>query len=108
MPKYLLEASYTAEGLKGLAKDKASGRVKAVSAAAATLGGNVEAFYFAFGDRDAILVLDLPDNATAAGFSLAAAASGLVVVTTTPLLTAEEVDRALKVKSGYKAPGKAK
>ena len=42
MPKYLIEASYTAEGLKGLAKDKASGRVKAVGAAAATLGGSVE------------------------------------------------------------------
>ena len=108
MPKYLIEASYTADGLKGLAKDKASGRVKAVSAAAATLGGSVEAFYFIFGDRDAILLLDLPDNATAAGFSLAAASSGLVTVKTTPLLTAEEVDRALKVKSGYKAPGKGR
>ena len=108
MPKYLIEASYTAEGLKGLAKDKASGRVKAVGAAAATLGGSVEAFYFIFGDRDAIVLLDMPDNATAAGFSLAAAASGLVTVKTTPLLTAEEVDRALKVKSGYKAPGKGR
>lgn len=108
MPKYLIEASYTAEGLKGLAKDKASGRVKAVNAAAANLGGTVEAFYFAFGDRDAIVIVDLPDNVTAAGFSLAAASSGLVALKTTPLLTAEEVDQALKVKSGYKAPGKAK
>jgi uncharacterized protein with GYD domain len=107
MPKYLIEASYTADGLKGLAKDKGTGRVKAVSAAAAGLGGTVESFYFAFGDRDAILVLDLPDNVTAAGFSLAASSTGLVAVKTTPLLTPDEVDRALKVKSGYKAPGKA-
>jgi uncharacterized protein with GYD domain len=107
MPKYLIEASYTADGLKGLAKDKGTGRVKAVSRAAAGLGGSVESFYFAFGDRDAILVVDLPDNVTAAGFSLAAASTGLVAVKTTPLLTADEVDRALKVRAGYKPPGKA-
>ena len=107
MPKYLFEANYTAEGLKGLAKDKGTGRVKAVSAAAASVGGSVEAFYYAFGDRDAVLIVNLPDNVTAAGFALAASSTGLVAVKTTVLLTAEELDRALKVKAGYKAPGKA-
>ena len=82
--------------------------MKAVSAAVASLGGNIVAAYFAFGDRDVILILDLPDNVTAAGLALAVSASGLVQIQTTPLLTAEEVDRALKVKSRYKAPGKAK
>ena len=107
MPKYLIEATYTAEGFKGLLKDKGTGRAKAVKAAATSLGGSLEAFYFAFGERDAILIVDLPDNVTAAGFALGAASTGLVAVKTTPLLTAEDLDRAVKVKSAYKAPGKA-
>jgi len=106
MPKYLIEANYTAEGLKGLAKDKGSGRANAVSAAVAGLGGKVESFYFAFGDRDAVIIADMPDNVSCAALSLAASASGLVSCRTTPLLTPAEVDQALKVKHGYRAPGK--
>ena len=49
MPKYLVQASYTGEGLKGLMKDKASGRKAAVSAAMASVGGSLEAMYFCFG-----------------------------------------------------------
>ena len=41
MPKYLVQASYTAEGLKGLQKDKASGRKEAVSKAIEGLGGSL-------------------------------------------------------------------
>jgi uncharacterized protein with GYD domain len=108
MPKYMVEATYTAEGLKGLAKDKATGRVKSVTAAISGLGGTVEAFYYAFGHRDAIVIADLPDNVSCAALSLAAASSGLVNIQTTPLLTPEEVDRALKLKTKYQAPGKAR
>lgn len=107
MPKYLVEASYTAEGLKGLYKDKASGRKKAVEQACASLGGKLEGFYYCFGKNDAIVIVDLPDNATAAGFSLRAAASGLVTTRTTVLLTVEEADQALKTSPKYRAPGKA-
>ena len=45
MPKYLIQASYTAEGLKGLQKDKASGRRTTVAKAVEAAGGKVEAFY---------------------------------------------------------------
>ena len=107
MPKYMIEASYSTEGLKGLAKDKGSGRVKAVNAAVAGMGGKVEALYFTFGKHDAVLIVDLPDNATAAAFSLAAGATGLVHSRTTVLLTPAEVDKALGTKTGYKGPGKA-
>lgn len=106
MPKYLVHASYTPEGFKGLEKDKASGRKAAVEKAAEAVGGKVEAFYYAFGADDAILIFDLPDNVTAAAISLSVAASGLVNIRTTPLLTVEEVDEALKKKVSYKAPGK--
>lgn len=105
MPKYLVEATYSAEGLKGLRKDRASGRKEIVTRAAESLGGRVEAFYFALGERDVVLILDLPDVVSGAGFSLAASASGLVRTKTTPLLTVEEADRALGTKVDYRPPG---
>jgi uncharacterized protein with GYD domain len=107
MPKYLVEASYSADGLKGLMKDKASGRKKAVEKLLDGMGGKLEAMYYAFGDRDVILIADMPDNVSAAAVSLAASSTGLVRTRTTPLLTVEETDAALKTKVGYKGPGKA-
>ena len=106
MPKYLIQASYTAEGLKGLQKDKASGRKAAVSQAVEGLGGRIDAIYYAFGDHDAVLILDLPDNVSASAFSLAVSASGFVRTKTTPLLTVEETDKALQKSVTYRAPGK--
>ena len=68
MAKYLCQASYTPEGMRGLIKDKASGRKAAVQAAIRAAGGRLESFYYAFGKDDVVLIVDLPDNATAAGF----------------------------------------
>lgn len=106
MPKYLIQASYTAEGLKGLHKDKASGRKTAVAAAASAAGGKLEAMYFAFGADDVICILDMPDNVTASALSLAVSAAGSVHIRTTPLMTIEETDRALAKSIAYRAPGK--
>jgi uncharacterized protein with GYD domain len=105
MAKFLFEASYTAEGLRGLTKDKASGRQKAVTQAITGMGGKLEAFYYAFGDADVILIVDFPDNTAAAAMSLAVAASGLVSVKTTALMTVDEVDQAIGKQVGYRAPG---
>ena len=105
MPKYLIQASYTAEGLRGLAKDKASGRKAAVQAALKAVKGKVDSMYFAFGGADVILIIDAPDNVSAAAISLTAGASGLVNLRTTPLLSVEEVDQALALPSKYRAPG---
>jgi len=105
MAKFMVAASYTAEGLKGLAKDKASGRKQAVTQALAAVGGKLEAIYFAFGDMDVFLICDCPDNVSAAALSLAASASGLVRTKTTPLLTVEEVDQALAKSVAYRPPG---
>jgi len=105
MPKFLVEASYTAEGLRGLAKDKASGRKAAVEAAMGALGGKVESIHFAFGAADVYLVCDLPDNVSAAALGLAVSATGLVRTRTVPLLTVEETDRALAKMVAYRAPG---
>ena len=106
MPKFLIQASYTAEGLKGLQKDKASGRRQAVLNALEPMRGKLESFNFAFGDDDVVAVIDMPDNVNAAAMCLAIAASGLVRLKTTPLLTVEETDQALAKSVNYRAPGK--
>lgn len=105
MPKYLIQASYQAAGAKGLMSEGGSKRRDAASKAISAAGGKVEAFYFAFGEHDAYVVVDLPDNVSAAAASLAINASGVVRTTTTVLLTPEEVDAAAKKAVPYRAPG---
>ncbi|HEY3916963.1 MAG TPA: GYD domain-containing protein [Stellaceae bacterium] len=108
MPKYLVQASYNAEGVKGLAADGATARKAAVAKAAESLGGKLEAFYFAFGESDVFSILDLPDNGAAARFAIKVAATGQVRVKTTALLSTEEIDRAIDKKIDYRAPGEKK
>jgi uncharacterized protein with GYD domain len=105
MPKFLVEAAYTAEGLRGLQKDKASGRRDAVVKAVTGLEGKVEAFYFAMGKRDVVVIVELPDAVSAAALSLAVSASGFARIATTTLLGVEEIDRALSKKLNWRAPG---
>jgi len=105
MPKYMIQGSYTPEGLKGLVKDKASGRKAAVQAAIKNVKGKVECLYFTFGADDVVVIVDAPDNIAVAAVSMAVCASGLVRVRTTPLLTVDEVDQALEMPVKYRAPG---
>jgi uncharacterized protein with GYD domain len=105
MPKYLIQASYTADGLKGLMKDKASGRKAAVIQALADVGGKLETMYFTLGERDVLVICECPDNASAASLGLAASASGLVRTRITPLLTVEELDQTIAKGVNYRAPG---
>jgi uncharacterized protein with GYD domain len=106
MPKYLISASYSAEGLQGLQKDKASGRRHAVTAAIESLGGKVECVYFSLGQDDVYVIADIPDNASAAALGIAASATGLVRTRTTALMTVDEVDQALAKAANYRAPGR--
>jgi uncharacterized protein with GYD domain len=105
MPKYLIEGTYTAEGLRGLHKDKASGRKQAVIKAVESLEGKVESLYFALGERDVVVIAELPDAVSVAALSLAASSTGLVRTQITSLLSVEETDRALGKKLSYRAPG---
>ncbi|MEX0873418.1 MAG: GYD domain-containing protein [Actinomycetota bacterium] len=107
MPKYLLIASYTAQGAKGLLEDGGSKRRKTVEMMAKDLGGKVESFYFGFGSDDVYVIIDVPDHASAAAASLVVSASGGVSSRTVVLLTPEEMDDAAKKseKVGYKPPG---
>ena len=105
MPKYLIQARYTTEGIQGLVKDSASGRKADVQAAVAGLGGKLEAFYYAFGEEDAVTIVDLPSSTKAVALGLTISGSGAVRVRTTPLITVEEMDQALEIKTQYRAPG---
>jgi uncharacterized protein with GYD domain len=105
MAKYLFKASYTNEGMKGLLKEGASSRKAQVEQLTAAMGGTVEAFYYAFGDDDVYLIVDLPDNESATAVSLAVNASGAVTGKVVVLMTAEEVDKATKMTVNYRPPG---
>ena len=106
MPKYLVLASYTAEGMKGVLKDGGTKRRQAAEAALKSVGGKLEAFYFAFGDCDAYVIVDAPDNASVAAAAMTIGASGAVTAKTVVLLTPEEIDQAAKKGANYQAPGR--
>jgi uncharacterized protein with GYD domain len=108
MAKYLIQTSYSHEGIKGVVKDGGTGRRTAIEAAAKALGGRVESIYFAFGDADIYVIVDWPDHVTAAAFALAVGVPGTIShLKTTVLLTPEEIDQAAKKATSvaYRAPG---
>jgi uncharacterized protein with GYD domain len=105
MPKYLIEASYTLEGVKGVQSAGGSSRRAAVAAVAESVGGKLESFHFGFGESDAYVIVDLPDNESAAAVALTVNASGGASAKTTVLLTPEEVDAAAKRSVDYRPPG---
>jgi uncharacterized protein with GYD domain len=105
MPKYLIKASYTAEGARGIAKEGGTSRRDTVDKLAQNSGGTMESFYFAFGDDDAYVTCDLPDNATAAAVALAVNSSGAAQVRTVVLMTPEELDEATRTSVDYRPPG---
>ena len=105
MPKFLFEASYTLEGIKGVQSAGGSARRDAVAQVAASVGGQLESFHFAFGESDAYVIVDLPDNESAAAVALSVSAAGGATVKTVVLLTPEEVDAAAQRSIDYRAPG---
>jgi len=105
MPKFLAEASYTQEGVEGVQSAGGSSRRDAVARVAESVGGKLESFYFAFGDSDAYVILDLPDNESAAAVALAVNAAGAVTLRTVVLLTPEEIDAAAERSVDYRPPG---
>jgi uncharacterized protein with GYD domain len=105
MPKYLAKCNYVGEGVKGLLKEGGSSRRAIVEKLVESVGGTVEAFYYAFGETDLYVIADLPDNVTMTAVSLLVAASGAIDIKTTVLITPEEVDEAVKKTPSYRPPG---
>ncbi len=105
MAKYLLEVSYTPDGMKGLKAEGGSACVAAATTLIESLGGTVESFFFAFGGADVYLIADLPDNASVAAAALAVSAGGGATSRTVVLLTPDELDVAAKKTMTYRPPG---
>jgi uncharacterized protein with GYD domain len=105
MPKFLIQLSYTPEGAKGLLKDGGSARRKAAADVLAQFNGKIEAFYFAFGADDAVLIVEVPDHETMAAIALTVSATGTIRTRATLLLTAEQIDEAAKKHVNFRAPG---
>jgi uncharacterized protein with GYD domain len=106
MPKYLAQVNYIGEGIKGLFKEGGSSRRTAIEKLFGSVGAKVEALYYAFGDIDLFVIIDAPDNVTAAALSLTVNAAGAAAVKVTVLLTPEEIDAAVKKTPTYRPPGK--
>ena len=105
MAKYLVQANYVGDGLRGLLKEGGSSRRATVEKMVKSMGGAVEYWYYAFGDYDLYVIVDMPDKVTMASLSLTVNAAGLVTVKTTVLLTPEEMDEAAKKSPTYRGPG---
>jgi len=106
MAKYLIKASYSAEGIKGVMKAGGTSRVEAVKQALGSVGGSVESFYFAFGGNDVYVTVDAPSNVAAAAMAAAVGSSGaLARYETVVLLSVEEIDEAMKLVVSYAPPG---
>src|SRR5271165_2723384 len=105
MPKFLIKGKYSANAMKGLQKEKAASRQKVVEAACAAVGGKLDALYFALGDDDLFLIVDLPSHVHAASLCVTFGASGVGSTSTVPLLTVAEMDQALGETINYRAPG---
>lgn len=106
MSKYLISASYTAEGTRGLIKGGGgTARRAAIQEMLEGLDGKVESMYYSFGGDDVYVIADAPDNVSAAAVALRVNASGAAVVKTTVLLTPEEIDKAARKTVTYRPPG---
>jgi uncharacterized protein with GYD domain len=105
MPQYLQQISYTPEGWQALVKNPQD-RIEAVRPAIEKLGGKIEGAWFAFGDHDIVLIVNMPTNVEVAAFAIAVAGGGACKsVKTTPLLSTAEAVEAMKkaAGSGYRA-----
>jgi uncharacterized protein with GYD domain len=106
MGKYMWQVSYTQEGVKGLMQEGGSSRVQMVEKLLGNLGGRLESMNFAFGDHDAIVIADLPEQSDAAAIAMAVGSAGAATIKTTVLLSPEDVDAAAKKTVDYRPPGK--
>ncbi len=105
MASFMVQFSYTEQGVKGLIKEGGSKRREATEQLIKSLGGKLVAYYFAFGEYDGFAIVEGGDNVATAAAALIVGASGAVKTKTTVLLTPEEVDKATQMSGKYRAPG---
>ncbi len=105
MPKYLVTASYTADGVQGLLEEGGSSRQETIGKLVEGMGGNVESFYYAFGEADVYVIVEVPDEETMLAIALAVGAGGAASLSTTVLIDPATIDAATKKTVNYRRPG---
>jgi uncharacterized protein with GYD domain len=105
MPTYMFKVNYVGEGVKGLLIEGGMQRREAAEEVIKSLGGRLLSMYYAFGDADAYVIAEMPDAASAAALVLTLNATGRVEVTTTVLMTPQEIDEAVAKRADYRPPG---
>ena len=104
--KFLWTAEYSTAGAAGATKDGGTGRQAAIEGLVASLGGSLDVCYFSGNGAGVVLIVDIPDQASAtAAMYTVQASGGISSMTATPLLTAAEVDAAMKLSPAYTPPG---
>jgi len=105
MARFMFKVSYSKEGMQGVIKEGAANRKTFIEKMAAEMGGSISSFDFAFGDTDAYVISEMPDQINAAAVATAVAASGAASIETVVLISADDVDRAIAKHAPYRAPG---
>jgi uncharacterized protein with GYD domain len=104
--KYLWTAEYSGTGAAGAIKDGGTGRKAAIEGLVGSVGGSIEACYFSAVGAGVVLIVDIPDQASATAVLFTIQASGAIGATSvTPLLTSSELDAAMKMSPAYRPPG---
>ena len=107
MPFYLMRFSYTPEAWARLISNPEDRR-EVAQAVVEKLGGKLHGFWYGFGEHDGVVLIEAPNNVSAAAFSVGIAARGsLRSAETTVLLTVEETIEMLKMTRDlpYRPPG---
>jgi len=100
MALYIYQASYTPESLAAQIKNPQD-RIEAVRPPLEAMGAKFVAAGYPFGEYDVLVVLEAPDDSTAASIALAVGAGGAVkAAKTTRLLSGEEWIEALRKAQG--------
>ncbi|MEV1287788.1 GYD domain-containing protein [Micromonospora sp. NPDC049679] len=105
MARFLIKASYTQDGLKGLLKEGGTARRDAAAKVVGSLGGKLESFYFSLGEEDLYLVCELPDVKAVMALTIHVNADGGSIANSVELLSCEEIDAVVKQKIDFAGPG---
>jgi len=105
MPKYLVHGNYVGDGIGGLLAEGGTSRSAAVNNLVESVGGYVESIYYAFGDTDVFVIVDMPDHASMTAVALTVASTGRITIKTTVLMSPEEIDDAVRLSPNYRPPG---
>ena len=105
MARYLYRLEYTKAGLEGTVKEGFRKREDFFRKTVKGLGGSTESANWAYGETDIFIITDFSEAEAATSLALALALTGSFRVTTTPLLTAKDMDAGAKRMPSYRAPG---